>query len=149
MTGDEDEMVAERGAFITWLLENGAKFDNIDWPSNQTASGIRGAIAREEILSNELMLEIPLRLMMCEVHAFEDEDIGIFLKDQVSVNGVLLLSLYVMHELRKGRQSFYSPYLKILPQPEPLAEWEDIELDTLQVSSSLTNILTTCHICNE
>lgn len=129
---EKDEM-ADIQAFTAWLLENGARFDKIDWPSNETIGGIRGAIARENISTNEVMLEIPHRLMMSEVHAFEDEEIGTLLKSQSIVDGDLLLCLYVMHELRKGDKSFYWPFLKILPQPEPLAEWEDIELETLQV----------------
>ena len=53
------------------------------------------------------------------------------------VAGDLLLTVYVMHERRKGKDSFYFPYLNILPDLNNLSEWKDEELSLLQVLSSL------------
>ena len=36
-------------AFLEWLGFHGARFPSIEWPSNQTDSGIRGAIAKADI----------------------------------------------------------------------------------------------------
>lgn len=35
--------------FIDWLRSNGAKFGGIQWPSHETESGMRGAVARRDI----------------------------------------------------------------------------------------------------
>ena len=120
--------------FISWLATNGCRYDKINWPTNETESGSRGAVALETISTNEVMLEIPKCVMMCEPQAFEDPDIGQFLQASRDViKGDVILAVFVMNELRKQERSFYYPYLKIIPKPDALCEWSNEELDTLQV----------------
>ena len=52
--------------FIAWLSANGCRYDKIKWPTTETESGSRGAVAMETICTNEVMLEVPKRVMMCE-----------------------------------------------------------------------------------
>lgn len=40
----------------------------------------------------------------------------------------------MMNERRKGEKSFYYPFLQILPEPWNISEWNDAELDLLQVA---------------
>lgn len=42
-------MVDKDAAFLSWLEAEGASFPSIEWPSSKTESGIRGAIAKEDI----------------------------------------------------------------------------------------------------
>lgn len=35
--------------FLGWLRRHGAEIDSIDWPSSNTGSGIRGAVAKRDI----------------------------------------------------------------------------------------------------
>ena len=65
-----------------------------------------------------------------EPHAVED-----------MFNGDLLLTVYIMHELRKGDKSFYSPFLSILPEPGNISEWNEEELAELQVIFSFLMLL--------
>lgn len=131
-----------RARFYDWLISNGAKFPKIKWPSMETASGIRGAIATETIATGEHMIEIPIHLMMSPPAAFADPEIGIEMKAVEDMfNGDLLLTVYIMHELRKGDKSFYSPFLSILPEPGNISEWNEEELAELQVIFSFLMLL--------
>jgi protein-histidine N-methyltransferase len=127
MASDEDIRV-----FKEWLLSNGAKFEKIDWPSNETVSGIRGAVARDDINCNEVMVTIPAQLMMSPPNAFASP-IGCYLNENKDIlKNDTQLTLYIMYERSKGESSFYHPFLRILPQPGSIAHWSDSELSELQ-----------------
>ena len=131
MSTTEDEDIAR---FKQFLMENGAKWPKIDWPSNATESGIRGAVALEDIATNEYMLEIPEHLMMSPPRAYES-DIGPYLKqnqDIIKPDSDVFLTVFIMSERRKGINSFFYPFLKILPEPGSIAHWSDEELRVLQ-----------------
>lgn len=120
--------------FLEWLSKNGAIFPKVDWPRNDTNSGIRGAIAIEDIVTNEEILEIPFPLMISPIHAFQDEFIGQALKESLNIlQGDFLLTIYLMSEINKNNLSFYYPYLNIIPHTPCLSEWSDSELLELQV----------------
>jgi hypothetical protein len=129
----EDEKIA---TFKKWLHDNGARFPKIDWPRSDTDSGIRGAIALEDIATNEHMLYIPINLMLSPPQILEqDSDIGKAIRESLdTLVGDLLLTVYLMSECVKGKKSFYYPYLAILPIPLCVSEWKDEELHMLQVS---------------
>lgn len=58
------------------------------------------------------------------------------------------MTVYIMHERRKGEDSFYFPYLNILPDLNNLSEWKDEELAQLQVRlrvGALMGCLTPLH----
>ena len=43
------------------------------------------------------------------------------------------MTVYLMHERLKGEESFYQPYINILPDINNLTEWCDDDLMLLQV----------------
>jgi len=132
---DEDQL---RQAFVEWLTANGARYPKIDWPSSETESGIRGGVAKEAIASGEHMIEIPVHLMMTPVAALNDPVVGRILSSVTEmIYGDLLLCVYIMHEMRKGVDSFYYPFLKILPEPGNISEWSNDDLLLLQDSQIL------------
>lgn len=120
--------------FIAWLKENGAKYPKIQWPTDETQSGVRGAIALDDINPMEAMIEIPMHLMMCPPNILRDPDVGQKLQSCMDLlQGDLLLSVYIMHEMRKGNKSFHRPFLRILPELNNISEWSAQELHDLQV----------------
>lgn len=119
--------------FCAWLKQHGASYPKIEWPSTDTVGGCRGAKAVERIDANEVMLEIPIALMMSPVHAFADPILGkMFQSSQDILRGDVLLSVYIMSEVLKGPESFYAPYLAILPEPGSIIQWKDDELLQLE-----------------
>jgi hypothetical protein len=129
---DEDSIKINR--FMEWLHENGALFSKIDFPRNDTPSGIRGAIAVDDIQTNEHMMVIPARLMMAPTHIFADPIYGPILQREIKdlLRGDFLMTVYLMHEMRLGEASFYKPYIDILPVPNCISEWNHEELMQLQ-----------------
>lgn len=126
------------GLFCAWLRENGCRYPKIAWPSCATIGGMRGAVAVEDIETNEAMFEIPVKLMMCEINALEDPDIGSYLRQNEDIiQGDVILALYVMNEMRKGTDSFYFPFLRILPTPASVSKWTEDQWEQLQASHCL------------
>ena len=87
------------------------------------------------------MFEIPIKLMITPPLCRECAD----LKDVYEDNGVvfrgnddLILSLFIMHELLKGDDSFWAPYFRILPHPGSIADWTPAELTELQNQKLVT-----------
>ena len=132
MSSSDDDV--DINIFKSWLLENGSNFAKVDWPSSKTTSGIRGAVALDTIETDEFMIEIPAKLMISPPNAF-DSDIGEYLlkSKDILYDSDLVVVVFLMHELSKGKNSFYYPYINILPKPATVADWTDEELKTLQV----------------
>eukprot|EP01038_Epipyxis_sp_PR26KG_P017361 gene17361-23978_t len=119
--------------FRSWLIDNGAVFSKVDWPSLDTESGIRGAIAVETIETNENILQIPKHLMISPPLIFANSDIGEILStNSNALPGDVVLSLYLMYEFSKNTESFFHPYLQILPEPGNSSEWSEEQLIWLQ-----------------
>ena len=130
MDGETEE--ADVQEFLAWLTGHGARFPNIRWPSNVGCG--RGAIALEVIKTNDYVLEIPHEVMMTPIHAFEEPSIGrILFENRNVLQGDSLLAVFIMHEVLKGPDSFYYPYLKILPEPQSVCSWSEREVCELQV----------------
>ncbi len=126
----------KRARFCDWLKENGARYPKIQWPSLDTVGGCRGAKAIETINTGEVMMEIPIKLMMSPVHAFADPVVGTCLKSsQDLLRGDVLLTVYIMYEILKGSDSFYEPFIAILPEPGSIVQWTEEELRALQDDS--------------
>ena len=126
-------MDAKIALFKKWLHDNGAVFSKIEWPSVDTVGGCRGAQAIDDISPEEHMIEIPIQLMMSPPIALADTVIGPILRlHEEALRGDLLLSLFIMFEMSKGPQSFYFPYLEILPEPGCVSQWTDMQLQQLQ-----------------
>jgi hypothetical protein len=74
--------------FKDWLRANGANFEKIEWPSADTNSGIRGAVALDDIATDEFMVTIPAKLMISPESAFSDPVAGdIFTKNMDILRG--------------------------------------------------------------
>ncbi|CAN0530881.1 unnamed protein product, partial [Ectocarpus sp. 12 AP-2014] len=125
--------VREEREFLRWLRSHGAVIDCVEWPSSETESGVRGAVARRDIAPGDHMVIIPHALMMSEFHAKADPKYGHVHRLNTrllgSDNG---LALYIMQEILKEERSFYWPYLRMLPTPCNLRNWNRESLLLLQ-----------------
>lgn len=125
-----------KGFECQWLCENGASFPNIQWPI-LTQNGIRGAMAIADIATHDVMITIPKRLMITEATCLEDphlkhvyqENRDIFSRDDP------VIALFLVRELVRGEESFYFPYLSILPPVVSIQDWSPTELSELRDTS--------------
>ena len=127
--------------FIRWIHENGGSYPKISWPVDDPSCGSRGAIAQADIASNEPMLFIPIKLMMSPPNAYKDPVIGAILEEnEDNLQDDLLLAVFIMYEVSKGKSSFWYPYIRMLPEPETAMRWTDAELRELQDIRVMTRI---------
>ena len=127
--------------FLQWLSANGARFGQITWPSYETASGMRGAVANVDIEANDPIFYLPDKIIISPPKAFADPVIGKELKESESLlKGDMLITVYLMYEMSKGPESFWYPYFKILPKElDNLPFWNENQLFQLK-SPILNNI---------
>lgn len=134
--------------FEDWLKENGVYLsDKATWGRTRRPLGIadettdngepsgRGLIALKSLNQGEPVLEIPEKLVMSKARALEalpNLDEG--------VNDYVALASLLIHERSLGKESFWKPYLDILPEDEeivPLFRWSDEDLALLEGSPSV------------
>lgn len=124
--------------FLKWLLENGASFPKVQWPSISTVGGIRGAVASENICGGDTsMICIPLKLIISPVSARKSKTLGFAFKNQAIYDdlggyGKYETTLFLMHETLKGCGSFWYPYIQSLPEPSSVTNWNAEEVRELQ-----------------
>jgi len=82
MTSDADE---EAACLMKWLKDNGAVTEKVQWPAGTTVDGVRGAVARKDIGTNEPMFAIPFKVMMAAPHASESREIGAMVQAEQSI----------------------------------------------------------------
>ena len=101
--------------FKKWLLENGAIFEQIEFPVIYGPFNKVGCKSKEDIIENESFLMIPKKLiLMSEDLKYLDNDINKIKEDiQEKDLPILYLILYLYLE-RKKEKSFYKPYLDII-----------------------------------
>lgn len=85
------------------------------------------------ICAQDCMIQIPHALMMSDFHAKADPDLGhvhrLHTRRLDNDNG---LAIYIMQEILKEQDSFYWPYLRVLPTPHNLRSWRAENLLLLQ-----------------
>ena len=137
-------------SLIEWLQENGVYLSpqstwgraghplrvESDTVDDFEPSG-RGLIARRPIIQNEPLLEIPTKLVMTKEKAKH------ILGERVvpeEMGEYIALALLLLHERSRGGDSFFAPYIGVLPDVEevgPSYAWQEDELALLQGSGAL------------
>jgi hypothetical protein len=118
--------------FMTWLTKHGAITDALMVSTD--VPGIRGVVATRDIAAYECCMSIPATLMISEASAREDTTLGpvfdahrdLFARDDP------LLATFMTYHIHLKEESFYFPYLSILPDPESIQNWTRDELSFLQ-----------------
>jgi len=135
-SGDASEEVLEKEmVFLSWLQDNGAQLDSLIWPARDTASGMRGAVAKCDIQAGAPMFEIPLKLMIYVNTCVKCKDLADIYKIHsrfFESDDDLVIALFLMHEKLKAEDSFWAPYINMLPRPCGVADWSYEEQMFLQ-----------------
>lgn len=101
----------------------------LEWPAVVAAGGLRGVRATAAIAPLEEMVRVPRRLLISEERCLQDAQLGpVFAANRdVFSRDDPVLALFLVRELARGDQSFFHPYLAILPEPESVQDWTDDE----------------------
>ena len=135
---DDGTHVVQEGKeelFAKWFHENGGSYPKIEWPSRNTMGQVRGTTAIDDILTNEPMLYVPENIMISPPICRSNPLIGhVFTENELFFNrdDDTMLAVFVMFEKERGEESFWHPYLAMLPWPCSVADWSPKELAELQ-----------------
>eukprot|EP01102_Stenamoeba_stenopodia_P008439 TRINITY_DN2426_c0_g1_i2.p1 TRINITY_DN2426_c0_g1~~TRINITY_DN2426_c0_g1_i2.p1 ORF type:complete len:419 (+),score=87.50 TRINITY_DN2426_c0_g1_i2:64-1320(+) len=122
-----DPVVAE---FQRWMVTN-------RYPRTKLALTVfektgRGLVATEDIHKGEVLVAIPKRFLLNTQSALES-DIGHIIKKHNELHPLQTLSLHILRERQKQRDSFWFPYFRMLPESfNTTALFLDSELPHLQ-----------------
>jgi hypothetical protein len=150
-TGDANPKLTANSNLLNWLEKEGEVYlseqsswgeaphpmaistDTKDEITNESSG--RGLLARRDINDGDSLLKIPLKL--CLTRASARKALG---KDVLprEINEYLAIACQLIHERYVlGEQSFYKPYIDVLPETEevnPTFTWSDEDLSFLQGS---------------
>jgi hypothetical protein len=118
--------------FLKWFEQHGGTHPKVGYPVE--INGMRSAVALEDISPGELTCTVPKELMISPVHCRQSKTIGHVFRENYSLlrQDDPSITLMLMHEKLKGDQSFWFPFLQMMPHPETISEWTDTDLDELQ-----------------
>eukprot|EP00178_Gracilaria_changii_P010501 TRINITY_DN305_c0_g1_i1.p2 TRINITY_DN305_c0_g1~~TRINITY_DN305_c0_g1_i1.p2 ORF type:complete len:471 (+),score=73.78 TRINITY_DN305_c0_g1_i1:4913-6325(+) len=130
--------------FVEWLRDNGMYLSELatwgrpmhplaiaDETTDDGESSGRGLIAVKPILQGEAVFEVPYELIVTKEAALR----SLPLDD--SVDDYIAIACLLISERAKGKDSFWKPYLDILPLDEdliPLFRWSEEDLALLKGS---------------
>ena len=141
--------LAANAALIKWLEDNGVYLsDSSGWTvaphplavSTETVDEVtnestgRGLLARRSVNVGDELLQIPLDLCLTKDKCLEQLQEQDIVKLPRETNEYLIIATYLIHEKYINPDSFWRPYLDVLPTTEdvgPTFTWTDEDLSQL------------------
>ena len=134
----KDSQADKMTIFMSWCAENGVKMPKLEYPA-VFEQGLLGVRAKEPIKHREAFLFVPFKMLITLELAQEHPIIGhvykenpqLFTKDHDDYEQ-LTLAVFMMYEYQKGKDSYWFPYLNLLPDVEFFCNWDEKILDLLE-----------------
>ena len=100
-------------------------------------SGVIGALAVNDIHVRKAFIFVPFKIIITPQMVKESELKEVIkafpqVFDNSAISWDYLIWIFLMNERRKGRDSFFYPYINVIDQPEILCDWSESELSELQ-----------------
>uniref|UniRef100_A0A0G4ICM2 SET domain-containing protein n=1 Tax=Chromera velia CCMP2878 TaxID=1169474 RepID=A0A0G4ICM2_9ALVE len=148
----DDIKSVQNSRLKSWLKQNGVYLEDAsDWglaphscvlvseiqDDNAGESAGRGLVAARQVIKGTELFSIPLQLCITKTRAME-----IFGKDVIDfeMSDHVAVALLLIHEKAKGQDSFWYPYLSVLPpidEINPTFVWPEEDLQLLEASEAL------------
>lgn len=102
--------------------------------------GLLGARVTEDIQHREAYLAVPNKLLMSVKKAKQDKILGAiiaahpeaFAEEENDDWEQFALCIFIFYEMAKGREGFWYPYLRLMPDVEFSASWNEHEIEMFQ-----------------
>ena len=126
--------------FNRWCEENGVLMPKLEYPA-YFDDGLIGVRCKEDIQHREAFLFVPYKIMMCTKKAQNDLICGPIILDHPYIFNEsfantdweqFTLTLFIFSEMVKGKESFYYPYLRTMPDVEFSASWDEHVIEMFQ-----------------
>ena len=128
--------------FYEWCAENGVWHPKVKYPVlfGSGDSQFPGLLATEQIEKNEVMIRVPAKLIISTKKAYDCKELQHIYYDNPEVFGKHtslgednVLDAFLLYHMSLGKDSFFYPYLQILPEePDILMNWDEEDLEFLQ-----------------
>lgn len=126
----DDQRLEQNSVLLKWLAENGVwVYDKSDWgeaphslavavdtvDENENERAGRGMIANKEIKEGDELFHIPLEMLLTKDRAEKEFGKNVITDD---LSEYIAIALLLIGEAGKGSQSFWKPYIDVLPTLE-------------------------------
>ena len=124
--------------FNKWCFDNGVKMPKVDYPG-YFEGGLVGMKANAPIQHRESFLAIPYKMLMTVERAQNHEILGPIIRENPQLFDEehkgdweqLTLALYLIYENQKGDESFWKPYIDLMPDVKFFCHWpEELFIET-------------------
>ena len=140
---DREKMNPRHKIFLDWCFDNGLKWTGIDFPAYFGNNGeLRGVVATRDIKPYETVLAVPNKLLITTQKAREDKYLCKVLKAHEDVfhgnddhGDYNTLIVYLIREKLKGEDSFYYPFINLVPEIESGLVWDKETIDFIEDKS--------------
>lgn len=124
--------------FFHWCIKNGVRCPKLSFPVYFGPQGIRGFLATEDINSYDDLLVVPSSLIISKTSCYCSAELGHIYSENYRLfeddEDAAVATYICYHRAIQKDKSFWWPYLRILPDIDVLADWNDQELLALQDS---------------
>lgn len=98
---------------MDWCNQHGIKWYGVEAKDCQI--GGRGLVATTDLLPQTLLVRVPRSLLMGSSSALRDPELASRVRGR-GLDPKQVFIVHLLHEVSKGRCSFWWPYLKTLPR---------------------------------
>ncbi|KAM3135265.1 hypothetical protein pb186bvf_012563 [Paramecium bursaria] len=123
---------------LSWGIHNGVLLDSVYLPA-AFDDGLTGVVATQYIPPNKAIICVPYNLVISQEKCKESELKEIYLQnpqlfdeDESSDAEFNILIFYMYREKRRGKESFYYPYIEAIQAKNTLNEWTQQELEMIE-----------------
>ena len=125
--------------FNEWCAKNGIEYPNQEYPA-YFDGGLVGVRALAPIEHRDAFLKVPFKCIMSIDKAQNHPELGkvisenpeLFGEDECQDWEQLILFIFVLYEYQKGEDSFWKPYLDLMPHVEFFCDWKEDDIFAVQ-----------------
>ena len=122
--------------FNAWCKKEGVVMPKLQYPAYFDNGELLGVKCLEQIEHREAYMFVPLKMVMSLQKAWEhpvlgkiiDENPEVFMEGKHCDYEQMILALFLFYELTLGRNSYWYPYLRLMPDVEFTSSWSEEEL---------------------
>lgn len=124
--------------FLEWCRENGFKSSGVEFPAYFGEDGqLRGVVCTKDIAPYEVVMAVPNKILITATKAREDEDLqplfdGHELFKDPDDGDYNTLIVFLLREKLKGEQSFWAPFIQLVPEIESGIVWDKQTLEFVE-----------------
>ena len=136
----EPDPVDKYSQFNQWCKDQGMLAPKLEYPA-YFENGLVGVRCTEDVHHREAYLFVPYKMMMNVKKANRHPVIGEIIaahpecfseEENTNAGEQMTLTLFILYEMTLGKQSFWYPYLRTMPDVSFTSSWQEHEIEMAQ-----------------